>query len=133
MLESPVAQRMRLVCAQLGVLDQRNNVGAGTMIDDKGKTSHIRWGLLNESKKQNDDVKSSDWICIQPVVITPEMVGQTIGVYVALETKRSDWHLTPGDKRAQAQAAYHRLVIAHGGRAGFVTCEADVRRILMVG
>jgi hypothetical protein len=128
MRETPVQQRARLVCAQYGVLDQRNNVGAMQGADGRV----VRFGLLNESPKQNAEIKSSDLICIQPVKITPDMVGQTLGVFVALETKSSDWHLTPGDKHGQAQANYHRLVIRHGGRAGFVTCDADVRRILMV-
>lgn len=125
MRETPVQQRARLVCAQYGVLDQRNNVGG----DPK---TGLRWGLMNETPEQNKIIKSSDLICVQPVVITPEMVGQTLGVFVALETKKTGWHLTPADARGHAQAAYHRLVIAHGGRAGFVTCDADVRRILMV-
>jgi hypothetical protein len=126
MRETPVQQRAQLVCAQHNVLSQRNNVGA--MQDGTGRV--VRFGLLNESSKQNAIIKSSDLICIQPVLITQAMVGQTIGVYVALETKHSDWHLTPGDAHVQAQAAYHHLVRQHGGRAGFVTCEADVLRIL---
>lgn len=34
-----------------------------------------------------------DFICCAPVVITPEMVGQTIGVFVAVETKAPGKHL----------------------------------------
>ena len=126
MREAPVSQHAILYASQLGVLTQRNNVGA--CVDSTGRM--IRYGLLNESKKQNDEIKSSDHICITPVTITPEMVGMRIGVYTALETKHSDWHLTPGDKRGQAQQAYHQLVKVYGGYAGFVTCNADVRQII---
>lgn len=129
MHESAVSQRLQLKCANLGVMVQRNNVGA--MQDASGRM--VRFGLMNETAAINKIVKSSDFICVQPVTITPDMIGQRIGVYVSLEAKKSDWRLTPGDAHGQAQAAYHRLVIAHGGRAGFVTCDADVRRILMVG
>lgn len=129
MLEAPVSQHAILYASELGVLTQRNNVGA--CIDNTGRM--IRYGLLNESKKQNDQVKSSDHICITPVVITQEMVGMRVGIYTALETKKSDWHLTPGDKRGQAQLSYHQLVKAYGGYAGFVTCNADVRQIIGLG
>ncbi len=136
MLEASVSQRTELECGNLGVLAQRNNVGACT--DKDGRL--IRFGLMNDGRKTDqprkttvDVCKSSDWICVTPVRITPDMVGQVIGVYTALETKHSDWHLTPGDAHGQAQAAYHRLVINYGGRAGFVTCDADVRRITGLG
>jgi len=126
MLEAPVSQHAILYASELGVLTQRNNVGSWTDITGR----EIRYGLLNESKKQNDEIKSSDHICIVPVIITPEMVGQRVGIFCALETKRTGWHLTPGDKRGQAQLAYHQLVKAYGGYAGFVTCNADVRQII---
>lgn len=129
LLENSVSQRAELEIARQGGLPQRNNVGA--CLDQNGRL--IRYGLLNTSKKQNERIKSSDWIAPVPIVITPEMVGQTIGVYCAFETKHSGWHMTPGDTHAQAQAEYHRVIRLHGGRAGFVTCEADVRRIILTG
>lgn len=127
--ESPVLAGTQLECARLGVLVQRNNVGACQ--DKTGRL--IRFGLMNESAKVNEILKSSDLICVTPIRITPEMIGQVIGVYTALETKRPGWHLTPGDDRGQAQDRYHQLVRQHGGRAGFVTCDADVRRITGLG
>lgn len=129
MLEGSVSDRTMLEVARLGGLPQRNNVGA--CLDQSGRL--IRYGLMNASKKQNEKIKSSDIIAVQPVLITPDMVGQTIGVYVALETKHSDWHMTPGDTHAQAQAEYHRVVRLHGGRAGFVTCNADLYKIISGG
>lgn len=129
MLENSVSQRSQLEVARLGGLPQRNNVGG--CLDQSGRL--IRYGLMNSSKKENERIKSSDLICIVPITITPEMVGMTIGCFVALETKHSEWHMTPNDTHAQAQAEYHRVVRLHGGRAGFVTCVEDVSRIIVGG
>lgn len=126
MRESPVSQRTQDECGNVGILIQRNNNGA--CVDNTGRV--VRYGLMNESKKQNEEMKSSDLIGCARVIITPEMVGQTIGVYCAFETKKTGWHLTPGDAHGQAQAAYHRLVNAYGGRAGFVSDPVQVRQIM---
>jgi hypothetical protein len=126
MLENSVAQRMLVRSAELGTLMQRNNVGAAQ--DATGRL--IRYGLMNDSAALNERVKSSDYVGITPVLITPAMVGRTFGVYTAAETKESGWHLTPGDKRGQAQLAYHNIVRQHGGFAGFVTCNEDFERII---
>jgi len=129
MLEGSVSQQAQMEIARLGGLPQRNNVGA--CVDSTGRA--VRYGLMNVSKQQNERIKSSDIIAPVPITITPEMVGQTFGVYCAFETKHSDWHMTPGDTHAQAQAEYHRVVRLHGGRAGFVRCVADVQRIILTG
>lgn len=126
MLEGSVAQRMLVRSGELGTLMQRNNVGAAQ--DKTGRL--IRYGLMNETAELNAIVKSSDYIGIAPTVITLAMVGSVFGRYVAAETKESGWHLTPGDKRGQAQLAYHNIVRQHGGLAGFVTCNEDFERIL---
>lgn len=130
MLEtSGVQPRVMVEVANLGGLPQRNNVGA--YVPPEGGRE-IRYGLMNVSKKQNDDIKSSDVICVVPQLITQRMVGQWFGRYVALEVKRDDWnHGKKLDKHELAQLAYHDLVRAHGGLAGFVTGVDDVRRILL--
>ena len=125
MLESAVQSRTRLELAQLGAITQRNNVGACE--DQSGRI--IRYGLMNDSKQLNQQFKSSDLINIVPIVITPEMVGRTVGVYAALECKKSDWRLTPGDARAQAQLRYHNLVRSVGGIASFITDPAQVQQV----
>lgn len=127
MRESPVQQRAMLEMANNGALVQRNNVGACMDSTDR----LIRYGLMNDSKKLNEQFKSSDLIGIQPVLITSKMVGSWMGVYVAIECKHSDWNpLKTLDAHERAQAAYHDLVRRHGGRAGFATGVDDVRRIL---
>lgn len=126
MKENSVAQRMQLEAAQLDILTMRNNVGACQ--DATGR--FIRYGLMNESAKQNAAVKSSDYIGITPVFITPQMVGWRLGVFTALETKASGWKFSQSDERAVAQDAFHRIVRGYGGFAGFVTGSGDLQRII---
>jgi len=126
MKESAVQQHIRLDAAQLGIDLWRNNSGA--FQDETGRW--IRYGLCNESKALSKKVKSSDLIGVTPVVITPEMVGQTIGVFTAIETKPSDWRMVPSDERATAQEAYCDIVRRAGGYAGFARNVIEWRRII---
>lgn len=126
MLESAVQSQTRLEMARAGALVWRNNVGACE--DKSGRI--IRYGLCNDSAQMNRSLASSDLIGITPVTITPEMVGRTIGVFTAVECKKSDWHLTPGDARAQAQLRYIELVRSVGGIGGFVTDPAQVADLI---
>lgn len=128
MLEAAVQSRTRLELARLGALAYRNNVGACE--DKTGRI--IRYGLCNESAQMNRALKSSDLIGVMPVVIQPHHVGRTIGVFTAIECKSSDWHLTPGDARAQAQLRFIELVRSVGGIGGFVTDPAQVHDICRI-
>ena len=126
MRESAAASHIRLDAAYLGVELYRNNNGA--FQDETGRW--IRYGLCNESAQQSKLVKSSDLIGICPVTITPDMVGQTIGVFVAVETKPSGWKLLPSDDRGLAQKKFHDIVKKAGGFAGFASTVADFRNII---
>jgi len=126
MKESATASHIRLNAAQSGIELWRNNNGA--FQDESGRW--IRYGICNDSKKLADNVKSSDFIGITPVVITPDMVGQTIGVFTAIETKPSGWKLLPSDKRGWAQKAFHDIVIRAGGFAGFASTIEQFKRIV---
>lgn len=124
--ETAVQQHARLAMARMGCQVWRNNSGAYQ--DEHG--NFIRYGLANESKQQNEIIKSSDLIGITPTLIQPHMVGYSLGVFTALEIKPSDWHMRPGDKRAIAQAKFHTIVREACGYAGFVTDPADIPRII---
>lgn len=126
MLEAAVQSHTRLELARMGAITQRNNVGACE--DITGRL--VRYGLMNDSAQLNRQFKSSDLINIIPVVITQDMVGKTVGVYAALECKKSDWHLTPGDQRGQAQLRYMNLVRSVGGIGAFITDPAQVRELV---
>lgn len=116
----------------------RNNSGAYQ--DEFG--NFVRYGLANESKQENELIKSSDLIGITPTLITQEMVGYWLGVFTAYEVKPSGWamptpiagrplHKQPeATKRAMAQAKFHEIVRAACGYAGFVTDPKDIHRII---
>ena len=105
----------------------RNNSGACE--DKTGRL--IRYGLGNDSKQLNDQIKSSDLIGITPVKAYVEGIGwTTLGVLTAIEVKAPGWHQTPSDKRAIAQAKFHDIVREAGGYAGFATSIVDVWRII---
>lgn len=118
--EAAVAAQIRILAGQRGIALFRNNCGA--MTDQTGRL--IRFGLGNESPALNARWKSSDLIGVLPVVVQPSHVGKTLGVFLAVETKKPGWHLTPGDKRGQAQAAFIQSVRGFGGVGGFC-CTAD--------
>lgn len=130
MRESSVAQRVLFEAARLDVNLMRNNVGA--CMAETGQL--IRYGLMNESAKQNEEIKSSDYIGITPVNAYLELPGlpagwYKIGVFTAIETKDSKWKFLQSDKRAVAQARFHDMVRGYGGFAGFATGPDDVARI----
>lgn len=109
-VQSMIVQEAALKCCMLW----RNNVGC--LIDRNGRP--IRYGLNNTSKKANDEYKSSDLIGIRKMTITPEMVGKTIGVFVAREVKREGWKYK-GSEAEKAQKRYIDLVNEMGGDACF--------------
>jgi len=120
--ETETQQQVRLEAARRGTPLWRNNNGA--CFDDKGRM--IRYGLGNDSKRLNTVWKSSDLIGVYPVTIQPHHVGMTLGLFYAVEVKEPGWHLTPGDKRAHAQAAFGKTVTDHGGVFRFVTQIGDL-------
>jgi len=126
--EAVVQQQVQLAMARLGAQVWRNNSGACT--DDTGRL--IRYGLGNSSAALNAAIKSADLIGITPMTVQAHHVGRTVGVFTALEVKRPGWHLTPGDKRGQAQKRFLDIVVGVGGMAGFVTDPADLANILVL-
>lgn len=96
----------------------RNNVGA--MFDAAKRM--IRYGLANESGVMNAKLKSGDRIGITPVVITQEMVGQTIGVFTSIEVKKENWKPDTSERHT-AQAAWINLIQEKGGIAGFANSK----------
>jgi len=118
--ETLVQKRVRLDAANKGILLMRNNVGG--FYDETGR--FIRYGLANESKKMNKTFKSSDLIGIKPIKITKTHVGQTIGQFVARETKKENWKYTV-TTRNEAQKKFILAVRAYGGDACFTTGEGS--------
>lgn len=121
MKESLIQQAIRIEASRRGCLLLRNNSGACQ--DSTGR--QIRYGLGNDSAQINKAIKSSDLIGIYPVLITPDMVGQTLGVFLAVECKRPGWYYT-GTEREAAQLKFHEIVKKHGGYGLFATGPQDI-------
>lgn len=119
--EEEVKQSIRLEAPRHGDHLFRNNVGACR--DRTGR--QIRYGLANDSKQLNEKIKSSDLIGIRPVLITPEMIGRTFGLFMSVETKREGWVWTGSDHEV-AQKAWIDLIISLGGFGCFATSPEDV-------
>lgn len=119
--ETAMMVRVGVKASQLGGRLWRNNVGAAELPDG----TFLRYGLLNGSKRLNRDLKSSDRIGIKPVVITPEMVGSTIGQFWAREGKKPGWVFT-GTPREMAQLKFLEMIFSLGGDAAFITSEEQL-------
>lgn len=104
--EKRVENDVVLAAARNGAILWRNNKGAAEV-----KGAFLRWGLANRTKQESDTFASADLIGILPVVVTPDMVGQTIGQFYSVEVKK------PGGRIAQAQHNWAALVTARGGKA----------------
>lgn len=133
--EAWAQQRDRMRIAHAGGMAWRNNVGA-----IPAKTQHecphcrakftdeqrpIRYGLANDSHKLNQRIKSGDLIGIIPRLITPVMVGTTIGQFASIEDKRPGWHYT-GTEHEQAQLAWQTIILRLGGFAQFSTGDVTL-------
>ena len=114
--EAAVQNNVRLDAAHLDCRLMRNNVGAYQ--DAAG--NWVRYGLANESAKMNKKVKSSDLVGIRKIVITPEMVGQILGQFVARECKPEGWTFS-GTDHENAQLNFGNIINAFGGDFKFTT------------
>lgn len=108
--ETSRQNRIRIALSEKGILNFRNNTGA--LKDKNGRL--VRYGLCKGS---------SDIIAIKPVLITPEMVGQTIGQFVAIEVK------TPTGKPTKDQLNFNKQISDKGGIALIARDVDDIENI----
>lgn len=66
----------------------------------------------------------SDLFGLVPVVVTPDMVGQRVAVFVALEVK------APKGRASDKQTAFLKAVNDNGGRAGVVRSADDALAVV---
>lgn len=85
--ETNIMNRIMLAMSKKGWLVWRNQVGLFKTLD--GRTVNI--GIKG----------SSDLMAIKPTVITPDMVGQTVAVFVAVEVKTATGRQSEPQKKWQ--------------------------------
>lgn len=119
--EAAVSNIIRLEASNKGCRLWRNNVGATYTTNG----DFIRYGLANSSAGENKQIKSADLIGIRPVLITPDMVGRTIGQFLSREVKAGDW-VFKGTDRELAQMRWAALITSLGGDAKFATKEGTI-------
>ncbi len=115
-LEAPILQDTLIEGSRLGLRLFRNNRGFFYTLDGMRK---VKAGLLTDG--------ASDCIGIMPVTITLEMVGKTIGVFAAVETKKSTW-TKPKTDGERDQAKFIDFVRKFGGFATFLTNPQDLKK-----
>jgi len=109
--ETDILNLIRLALSDKGIINFRNNVGA--LKDINGRL--VKYGLC---------IGSSDIIAIKPVVITPEMVGSTIGQFMAIEVK------CQGKKPTVEQKRFLEIIRKHGGLAGVARSVEELEEFL---
>jgi hypothetical protein len=110
--EAHIMDAIRIEASKQGGRLWRNNRGAGVLKNG----SFVRWGLANETEAMNKVCKSADLIGIKPVLITPDMVGTTVGQFWSVECKHGGWKPSQADP---AQMAWAVLVHRLGGCSEF--------------
>lgn len=114
--EMGVQSRVLLASAGAGFQLFRNNVG---VLRNPDTNQPVRYGLANDSPAINKKWKSGDLIGWRTIVITPDMVGKEVAVFVSRECKREGWNYS-GDPHELAQLNWANLVNRAGGDACFV-------------
>ena len=121
MTEAWVQSVVRLEASRKGLKLWRNNVGA--MLDARGVP--VRFGLANDSKGLNEEIKSGDLIGWRPIIITPAYVGLKIAQFVSRECKMPNWKYS-GNEHERAQLRWIEAIIADGGDAAFCSGEGSL-------
>ena len=109
--EHEIQQRVRLACGRGAVRLWRNNTGA--LVDQQGR--FVRFGLCKGS---------SDLIGLRSLEITPELVGQRLAQFVALEIKTGSGTVSP------EQQAFLQLVQQLGGVGAVCRSIAQAQAVL---
>ena len=104
--ETKIMNKIMLAMSKKGYLCWRNQVGLFKTLD--GRTVNI--GIKG----------SSDLMAIKPTVITPEMVGQTLAVFVAVEVK------TATGRQSEPQKKWQKAVEKLGVKYILARSENDI-------
>lgn len=125
------SRQSQLAASKLGARLWRMNVGLGWVGDskkfDKAQSVHVEPGdvLIRKARPFHSGIEGmSDGCGLVPVTVTPDMVGQRVAIFLAIEDKQGTGRLTP------EQAAFIKAIRALGGRAGVARSDDDVAAII---
>lgn len=104
--ETNIMNKIMLAMSKKGFLCWRNQVGLFKTLD--GRTVNI--GIKG----------SSDLMAVKPTVITPEMIGQTLAVFVAVEVK------TATGRQSEPQKKWQKAVEKLGVKYILARSENDI-------
>ena len=93
----------------------------------------IFFGLGNDGVKNDESIRTHDWIGWYQVTITPDMVGKRLAIFTAIDAKKLGFKRKacyPIGTREYGQDKFARRVIAAGGIAGFATNAEDVTTLI---
>lgn len=122
--ETLIQRAIMLSLSEAGCIVWRNNT-AGAYVGKLLHKAGDQVTLGNAHLVQFGLCKgSSDLICMTPVTITPDMVGQTVGVFTAVEVKTKTGRVSP------EQLQFIEAVRAAGGIAGLARSPADALELL---
>ena len=111
--EKRVEQDIMLALSTDGCRVFRNAVGVGYTKDG----SVFNYGLCKGS---------SDIIGITPITITPDMVGKRIGVFTAVEVKKSE----KGYGASEDQHRFIKMITDNGGFAGVAYDKESAKKVI---
>lgn len=124
MSERRIQSEILLALAENGLSGWRQNVGTGWAGDVQKLTDGSV--LIRNPRPLHAGLckGSSDIIGLRPVVVTPDMVGQTIAQFAAIEVKQ------PGSYPTKDQRHFLEFVRAKGGLAVVARSVADLEGAL---
>lgn len=128
--ESLASDNVLLAANANGCRLYRNN--SGVAYDEKSNRP-IFFGLGNDGVKNDESIRTHDWIGWHQVTITPDMVGKKLAVFTAIDAKKLGFTRKtcyPIGTREYGQDKFARRVIAAGGIAGFATNAEDVTTLI---
>lgn len=126
--EGKARQNVRLRAAEWGARLYKNN--SGVAYDQGGRP--VFFGLGNEGKKGDEDIRTPDDVGFTVVTVTPEMVGKKIAVFTAIDSKKLGFIVKSNytkRTREYGQKKFFDIVNNFNGIAGFASCAADVDAI----
>lgn len=124
-------RQSQLAASRLGARLWRMSVGLGWVGDalkiKTAQTIHVKPGdvVIRQARPFRSGIEGmSDGVGLVPVIVTQEMVGKRLAVFLAVEDKQGTGR--PTDE----QWSFIKAIRALGGRAGIARSDEDVAAIV---